>query len=152
MQDIRDAREPGGPQTRRGKLAVGAAAVVFGLVVAAGVAVLYDRYGNADATPQVRVYLVESDTAVRLSFTVTKDPGRAAACLVRSRSDDFGEAGHDVVAVPKSRDGARVVLVEHVLRTTKRAVTAEVVRCKTLEPGEALPAHPRPAAPGQPHH
>ena len=54
--------------------------------------------------------------------------------------------------MPQGRNGARVVLVEHVLRTTKRAVTAEVVRCKTLGPGEPLPAHPRPAAPGQPHH
>lgn len=136
----------------RGKVAVLVAALVFGTCVSVGVTVLYARYGQGDASAQVQTYTVPSDREVRMTFTVSKDPRRRGACLVRSRSGDRGEAGHDVVAVPVAADGRRTVLVEHVLRTTKRAVTAEVVRCKTLDPGEPLPAHATPAGSGAPHH
>lgn len=147
-----DAPGPGGLTTTKGKVAVLVAALAFGVLVSVGVTTLYDRYGQADASAQITTYTVLSDDEVRMSFTVSKEPSLAGACLVRSRSEDLGEAGHDVVPIPRGTDGGRVVAVEHVLRTTKRAVTAEIVRCKTLEPGEPLPAHAVPAAPGQPHH
>ena len=72
-------------------------------------------------------YRVESDTAVWVSFDVSRPPGLAVTCTVRAIDGHFTVVGSADVVVPP--EGDQVVHLEKSVRTTSRAVTGVVQDC-----------------------
>ncbi|WFE67478.1 DUF4307 domain-containing protein [Micromonospora sp. WMMD714] len=104
-----------------------AAALITGLVLAA--TQLYQRYGDPEYKPEVITYTGITDTGVQVDFRVTVPPGGSAVCLVRARSHDGAEVGHEEVTVTAA-PGQRHVTTRHRLTTTGRPFIGEVVRCR----------------------
>jgi Domain of unknown function (DUF4307) len=101
-------------------------------VVAVGLGLSWQMYRNYAAdriTSQVTAFSIVSDSAVKLSFQVVKDPGQRATCIVRARSRDGREVGRAEVPVPAGASGEKTVLVTYTLATSKRAVAPEVYGC-----------------------
>jgi hypothetical protein len=101
-------------------------------VVTAGLGLSWQMYRNYAAdriTSQVTAFSIISDSAVKLSFEVVKDPGQRATCIVRARSRDGREVGRAEVSVPAGASGEKTVLVTYTLATSKRAVAPEVYGC-----------------------
>ncbi|MCW2607097.1 MAG: Conserved rane protein of uncharacterized function [Frankiales bacterium] len=102
--------------------------VVGGLVGLAFAIALFRVLGpDTSASTQLRGYVVESDTSVRVEFEVARDPGRTVHCLIRARGAAGGEVGRREFDVPPSRDKSTVV--RELLPTTERAVNGELVGC-----------------------
>ncbi|WP_329007354.1 DUF4307 domain-containing protein [Micromonospora rifamycinica] len=104
-----------------------AAVLITGLVLAA--TQLYQRYGDPEYKPEVITYTGITDTGVQVDFRVTVPPGGSAVCLVRARSHDGAEVGHEEVTVTAAT-GQRHVTTRHRLTTTGRPFIGEVVRCR----------------------
>jgi hypothetical protein len=103
-----------------------------GVMVLAGVAIaikLYRQY--AQAPYQVRVISVTNltDTAVTVTFEVTKPAGEPAACTVLGHTRDGEQVGQGEVTVPAGAPTNTTVEITYTLTTTKRPVTAEVPGC-----------------------
>ncbi|MCU1692500.1 MAG: hypothetical protein JWM64_1591 [Frankiales bacterium] len=119
-------RRPGTPTV----LAVVGALV--GLVFAIG---LFRQLGpETGASTQLRGYVVESDTAVRVEFELARTPGAAVYCVLRARGVQGTEVGRLEVDVPPS--SKRSTVVRETVPTTSRAVTGELVGCRK---GQAQP-------------
>lgn len=113
-----------------------ALAVVGGLVGLAFAVLLFLRYGpGTSASAQLRGFEVLSDTQVRVEVEVAREPGSRAFCALRARGKDGAEVGRLDVDVPPSRD--RTSLLRPVLTTRARAVTGELLGCRS---GRAQPA------------
>ena len=102
------------------------------LVVVAGLGIavkLYQQY--ALAPYQVRIISVTdlTDTAVTVTFEVTKPPGQAALCTVLGHTRDGEEVGRADVRIPAGEADETVTKITYTLATTKRPVTAEVPGC-----------------------
>lgn len=104
--------------------------LVFGVVVTLGAVKVYKQYGGLEVSYRSGAYLALSDTAVRISFEVTAQDGRAALCLVQARDRAGTETGVAEVPVPARTDGQTTTALTYVLRTRARAVTGEVLRCR----------------------
>lgn len=108
---------------------------------------LYARYGAQEVSVRERGFAVVSDEQVRVDFDVTSPPGETAWCLVRARGADGAEVGRVFVPVTSGADSDGAQTVRHLLPTTGRAVTGEVVRCLLQEPPADAPrAEPGAAA------
>ena len=118
-------REPG----RRRPLVPVVLAVL--LVAALGLAAvrLYKQYGDPAYDAQVITYTVITDSQVVIDFRVTVPAGGSAVCLLRARSSDGAEVGHEEVTVT-ARPGERQVTAQHQLATSARPFIGEVLRCR----------------------
>lgn len=118
-------REPG----RRRPLVPVVLAVV--LVAALGLATvrLYNQYGDPTYDAQVITYTDITDSQVVIDFRVTVPAGGSAVCLLRARSSDGAEVGHEEVTVT-ARPGERQVTAQHRLATSARPFIGEVLRCR----------------------
>ena len=107
------------------------AVLVAALLLVAAVAIvpLYRKYGDPTYDAQVITYTGITDTRIDVTFRVTVPRGGSAICLVRARSRDHGEVGHEEVRADAAPD-ARTAIVTHRLVTTSRPMIGEVVRCR----------------------
>jgi hypothetical protein len=72
-------------------------------------------------------YTVRADGTVLFTFDVSMTPGRSAVCTVRALSPSSAEVGRrDVRVGPSSR---QVIRATAVIRTSERAVSAQVKAC-----------------------
>lgn len=118
-------REPG---RRRPLLAALLAALLLaglGLVTLK----LYKQYGDPTYDGQVITYNGVTDSQMVIDFRVTVPEGGSAVCLLRARSRDGAEVGHEEVRVT-ARPGERQVTAQHRLATTARPFVGEVLRCR----------------------
>lgn len=113
--------------------------VLFGLLVATLVVVMFRRYGPADASAEVRGYRVIDSGSVSATLQISRDPSRDAACLLTARGRSREEVGHAIVRVPAEPGGRAVLEVTRTIPTTARAVLAEASRCVPLRPGAPVP-------------
>jgi hypothetical protein len=90
---------------------------------------LYRQYGDPSYDAQVITYTEITDSQVVIDFQVTVPEGGAAVCLLRARSKDGVEVGHEEVRVVAG-PGQRHVTVRHRLATTARPILGEVLRCR----------------------
>lgn len=102
------------------------AVVIAGLAVAAG---YYQRFGADRYNAQMLRFDAPTSSKVIMTFRVTKPSGKAAKCVVRSRSYDGAEVGRATVPVPAGRADADHVDVSYTLTTRKQGATAEVQGC-----------------------
>ncbi|HEY6743958.1 MAG TPA: DUF4307 domain-containing protein [Lapillicoccus sp.] len=112
------------PRRRRGWAVAGG---VVGLVVAVLVGWWTLRNEGQRITATTIGYQVEGDTAVTVSFDVSRPPGLAVTCTVRAVDGHFTVVGTADIVVPP--EGERVVHLEKAVRTTSRAVTGVVQDC-----------------------
>jgi hypothetical protein len=98
-----------------------------GLVVAVLVGWWTFRNEGQRITATTIGYKVESDTAVTVSFDVSRPPGVAVTCTVRAMDGHFTVVGTTDIVVPP--EGERVIHLEKAVRTTSRAVTGVVQDC-----------------------
>ncbi|MCP2258948.1 protein of unknown function (DUF4307) [Streptoalloteichus tenebrarius] len=116
--------------------------VVVVLVGLALSVVLYQNLGSAPIEGKQVAFKVVDDGTVEIDLEVARDhPDRAAMCIVRARSRDGDEAGRREVLVPVGGDR---VVVNTVLRTSKRPTTGEVFGCSYQVPAY-LSSEPRPS-------
>jgi hypothetical protein len=102
--------------------------VLGGLVGLAFAVALFLRFGPGDgATSQLLGFEVLSDTQVRVSVEVAREPGTETFCVLRARAADGAQVGRNDVDVPPSAD--RVSVLTAVVTTDRRPVTGEVVGC-----------------------
>lgn len=113
--------------------------VLFGLLVAWLVVVLFRRYGPGDASAELRGYRVIDAGSVSVTLRISRDPSRDAACLLTARGRSREEVGHAIVRVPAQPGGRADVEVTETIPTTSRAVVAESQRCVALTPGAPVP-------------
>ena len=127
-------RRPPGRYDPPSRVAPRALAVVLALLflalLAAVAAAFYERWAAEGVRARVIAFDVVSESRVRIDLEVTKPAGSRAYCIVRSRGADGAEVGRDVVVVDAVGSSEEVVRREHDLRTTARAVTGEVGRCR----------------------
>ena len=100
---------------------------VVGLVVAELVGWWTLRNEGQRITATTIGYQVQSDTAVTVSFDVSRPPGLPVTCTVRAMDGHFTVVGSVDIVVPP--EGERVVHLDKVVRTTSRAVTGLVQDC-----------------------
>ncbi len=111
---------------------LGVVGALVGLAFAIG---LFRQLGpETGASTQLRGFVVESDTAVRVEFELARSPGAAVHCVLRARGTLGSEVGRVDVDVPPST--RRSTVVRETVPTTARAVTGELVGCR---PGRAQP-------------
>ena len=124
--------------TRRSPRWVPVVLFVVVVLAALGLAVAgYRNFGSPPLEGRQTAFLVVDDGSVRITFQVVREqPQRPAVCIVRARSDDGDETGRKEVFVAP---GSRSVLVETVLRTSRRPVTGEVFGCSYEVPGYLVP-------------
>jgi len=103
--------------------------VVAALAVTGAVAVrLYQNYGDPAYDAQVVTYTGVTDNGLNVVFRVTIPEGRQADCLVRARSRDGAEVGHETVRVHDT-PGDGPTQITHHLPTTAKPMLGEVLRC-----------------------
>ena len=142
MSTIRDRAAgplpPGTPEERYGQRSLDRSerrlrvvGVVFGIVLLAVVGWLgWSRAAGQDVTGTVIAFQVVSDDLVEVHQEVRKDAGAIGQCTLRSRGADGSEVGWKDVRV-----GERASQVDTVVRIRtngRRAVTAELVRCRQV--------------------
>jgi hypothetical protein len=116
---------PGGDARADRKLRV--AAVVFGVLVAAGVGWYgYDTLAGDKVSAQVVAFEAVSDQAVQIHLEVHKGSDSVAVCTLRSVDADHNEVGRKDVRI--TRHGKQVDTLVTV-RTTARGATGELVGC-----------------------
>jgi hypothetical protein len=115
-------------------------AVLVAAVILIGLGLAVTGYRNLGSPPiqgRQTAFLVLDDGSVRISFQVVREqPQRQAVCIVRARSEDGDETGRKEVFVAP---GAPSVIVETVLRTSRRPVTGEVFGCSYEVPDYLVP-------------
>jgi hypothetical protein len=103
------------------------AAVVFGVLVAAGVGWYgYDTLAGDKVTAQVVAFEAVSDQALQIHLEVHKGADSVAVCTLRSVDADHNEVGRKDVRI--TQHGKQVDTLVTV-RTTARGTTGEVVGC-----------------------
>ena len=121
-------------------LAVLLTVLLIGLVAAVG-NLIWSRAGGDDVEARVLRYSVSDDgDSVRLELEVSKPAGSPAYCVVRSRTREGVEVGRDVLEVDRTGTAEREVRLTHVLETTGRAATADVVGCRATPIPPPAPA------------
>jgi hypothetical protein len=115
------------PRRRRPWLVAGLALVT--VVVGALVAVrLYKNYGDPAYDAQVVTYTDISDQGLTLVFRVTIPEGEQVNCVLRARSRDGIEVGHQELLV-RDQPGDGTTQVTQRIATTARPMIGEVLRC-----------------------
>ena len=116
------------PRRRRPWLAGLVLAVI--VVAMALVAVrMYRLYGDPAYDAEVISYTQITDRQIVIDFRVTTPAGGSALCLLRARSHDGAEVGHEEVRVDAA-PGERRPAVSHRLATTARPLIGEVLNCR----------------------
>ena len=116
-------------------------------VVAAVGAYVWDRFGGEQVRGQVRTFDVRSDREVVMEVEVAKTSGAEAYCIIRSRGADGFEVGRDVAVLDAEGTGSQVARGTFVLRTSARAITAELAGCSADPISRERPAsQPSPRA------
>lgn len=107
------------------------AAVVFGVLVAAGVGLYgYSTLGGDKVSAQVVAFEAQSDQVMQIHLEVHKGADSVALCTVRSVDEEHDEVGRkDVRIAGHGRQVDTVVT----LRTTARGTTGELVGCKKAD-------------------
>ncbi|MFC4148285.1 DUF4307 domain-containing protein [Micromonospora mangrovi] len=118
-------REPG---RRRPVLLVLVVAVLLALLGLMATK-LYSQYGDPTYNAEVITYTEVTDAQIVIQFRVRVPAGGSATCLLRARSHDGAEVGHEEVTVT-ARPGEQQVTTEHRLATTARPFIGEVLRCR----------------------
>jgi hypothetical protein len=119
----------GRPTARRTVWIVGAAAVIFGGVVAY---LAYTNLGGAPIETERTGYESLPGNAMRLNFTVTRDhPERPAVCIVRVRGRDGAEGGRKEVFIPP---GGMPASATTIIRSTVEPIVADVFGCSYQVP------------------
>jgi hypothetical protein len=89
---------------------------------------LYKNYGDPAYDAQVVTYHDISDAGLTLVFRVSIPEGGQAACVLRARSRDGAEVGHQEVVV-RDQPGDGTTAVTQRLVTTAKPFVGEVLRC-----------------------
>ncbi|MGC1212891.1 MAG: DUF4307 domain-containing protein [Micromonospora sp.] len=118
-------REP----ARRRPLVPALLAVLLVAILGLAAMRLYTQYGDPAYDAQVITYTGITDSQVVIDFRVTVPEGGSAVCLLRARSRDGAEVGHEEVTVT-ARPGERQITAQHRLATEARPFIGEVVRCR----------------------
>lgn len=115
-------------QRRYPRWLAGALAIVLVAGLSLAAVRLYRLYGDPNYDAQVIAYSEITDTQVVIEFRVTVPAGASARCVLRARSYDGAEVGHEELVVTAA-PGQRHPTTRHRLATTARPVVGEVVRC-----------------------
>jgi len=112
--------------------------LVFVVLAGLGLAIVgFRNYGSPPVEGRQTAFHVMDDGSVRVTLQVVREqPQRPAVCVVRARSVDGDETGRKEVFVPP---GSRSVLLDTVVRTSRRAVTGEVFGCSYEVPEYLIP-------------
>ena len=114
------------PRTLPRPVLVGGA-VVGGLLLVLGAYLAYDRFAADGVTWGTVGYEVVDDASARVTFEVVKGVTASADCLLQARDRDNAVVASEKVRVgPSDRERVRVT---RTLETSRRATTAELVRC-----------------------
>ena len=114
----------------RGAQLGGAAVLVVALVAATFWA--YQRFNGGRVQFGTRGYQVVSDTEVDVRFEVQKGVLDSVRCSLTARDRDSVVVGtRDVVVGPSDREA---VVTRSTVSTSRRAATAEAVRCERVTP------------------
>ena len=117
------------PARRRGNLGL----VIIGLVCAVcagGWAVIMANVGQRPGiAKQTITYSVLSDSAVRITYSVSKGQGDTVKCVVDAFDTDFAVVGKQEITVPA---GQKSVTRTDTLPTSKRATGARVQSCQKV--------------------
>lgn len=108
------------------------------VLASAGFAVVgFRNYGSPPIEGRQTAFNVLDDGSVRVTFQVVREqPHRPAVCIVRARSIDGDETGRKEVYVAP---GPRSMLVDTVVRASRRPVTGEVFGCSYEVPPYLAP-------------
>ena len=99
--------------------------VVLGALVAVR---LYKNYGDPAYDAQVVTFTDIDDSGLTLVFRVTVPEGGQASCVLRARSRDGAEVGHQELLV-RDQPGDGTTQVTRRIATTARPMIGEVLRC-----------------------
>ena len=115
--------------SRRTYWILGACALLLGGVVAW---VGYQNLGTAPIETQQVGFANLPDDTMEFTFEITRDtPGRAAACIVRTRVRNGEEGGRREVLVPPGPATTRVTTT---IKNSEEPVTADVFGCSYQVP------------------
>ena len=115
------------PQRRRPWLVAGLAVVT--VLIGSLVAVrLYQNYGDPAYDAQVVTFHDISDRGLTLVFRVSIPEGGQASCVLRARSRDGAEVGHQELLV-RDQPGDGTTSVTQRLVTSTKPFVGEVLRC-----------------------
>ena len=68
-----------------------------------------------------------SDTAIRVKWELSVDPGRSTSCAVQALNSDFAIVGWKIIQVPPSESRSRTL--SQVVRTSEPALSGLIYRC-----------------------
>jgi hypothetical protein len=97
-----------------------------------GVGVGFAAYATwvTDRHPKAKVSTFEtSESGVRVTTTIRRDPGRTTECALRARNDAGAEVGRRTLVIPPGE--SRSVTLTEFLETRERPVTGEVRDCRS---------------------
>lgn len=99
-------------------------------LLAAGVGFAAYATWATDKHPKAKVATFEtSDSGVRVTVTIRREPDRTTECVLRARNELGAEVGRRTLVVPPG-EGRSVTLTEF-LQTRERPVTGEVRDCRS---------------------
>jgi len=128
-----------GRRPRRRRLS--ATVLLAALGVLAGIAVALVAYRNLGSPPisaESTGFSLDSDSAVTVTFTVTRDePGKPAVCILRALSLDGSETGRREVYIPPGAGSLGSYV--GTIRTSQPPVTGNVFGCSYTVPSYLQP-------------
>ncbi len=130
------ARErPAGPRRKNSAIVL-----VLGLIVGLVVAVVaYRNLGSPPISGEQTGFSVDSDSAVTVQFTVTRDdPSKPAVCILQALSLDGSESGRREMYIPPS-DGP-IGSYKATVHTSQPPVAGSVFGCSFTVPSYLQPS------------
>ncbi|GAC1323623.1 MAG: hypothetical protein NVSMB13_03830 [Mycobacteriales bacterium] len=122
----------GRPPSRRRQVIGYAAYAVVGVLLVLGLLLFYAARGRMSLHGQLRSFERTSDSAIRITCSVTKAASEDARCTIRARGLDGSQVGaQEVEVLPDVRAGRETVLTVE-LATTAPAVSGELVGCRLI--------------------
>jgi hypothetical protein len=106
-----------------------AVAVVAATLALVATYLAYEHYQRGRLQAELISYSVLSDSVVRIRLDVVTG-GHEGECKVRARDRTRAETGSDLVPVHPTGQRSQVVSID--LRTSSRAVSAELIGCRTV--------------------
>ncbi|MEU5880250.1 DUF4307 domain-containing protein [Spirillospora sp. NPDC047279] len=129
MAQPHEQTTPAATPARRGRLGL----VIIGLVAAVcagGWAVIMGNVGQQPGIAQQTItYSVLSDSAVRITYSVSKSRDDEVRCVVDAFDTDFAIVGEQEITLPR---GQKSLTRTDTLQTSKRATGARVQTCRKV--------------------
>lgn len=120
----------GEPPSRDSRLAIGAVVALIAALLLVALVTVALRASRPAVSYGLLGFRVVDDTHVEVRFEVHKAPLAQVVCTVRARGRSGAEVGQTEVTVGPRDDGRRVTPVTHLLTTSDRAVSGEVLGCR----------------------